>query len=168
MKRLTILATVLLVSFFIATAGSYPTENSKALPDDNPLNVRGSHVVTTITETGVAISFATDAGDREVAELCSRVKRLAKLYTVAEGPAMMDARIIPGTVEFELMPGGGRLLLEPADPKRLPEYRTQVLFYVEHMKKGNFGLMEGMLRRMKERTKGDPVLDGDDDVFRLD
>ncbi len=54
---------------------------------------------------------------------------------------------------YEATSDGARLLLVPKVPEQLPEFRTQIRTYVEHMQKGEcpmkFEMMQDMMRTMK-------------------
>jgi hypothetical protein len=76
----------------------------------------------------------------------------------APNEAMMQGRIMPGTVTYEAIQNGARLTLTPKDPAKVGEFRAQVQAHIERMKKGNCSMMRDMMQGMMQgmRRQAEP------------
>ena len=121
-----------------------------------PMMLEGTDVTVVDTPAGIAITFTTKP--ENVAELQRRVQNMSVMHNTPHGSeapnqAMMEGRIMPGTVTYEATQNGARLTLTPRDPAKLDEFRAQVRAHVEHMKKGNCSMMRDMMQGMMQGMK---------------
>jgi len=118
-----------------------------------PMNLQGTTVAVADTATGVSVSITTKP--ENVAELRKRVEQMAAMHSgQASSPAMMQGQMMPGTVKYEAIDNGAKLMLTPKDPSKLAEFRTQVRAHVEKMQKGECSMMQDMMQGMMKGMMG--------------
>jgi hypothetical protein len=116
------------------------------------MRLDGTETVTTAdTPDGIALTFTTQFGD--MAELRSRLKRLAAMHNTNANNRMMQCDLFSAVVDYEEAPGGARLTLTPdpltlmpEEPFELDMFRTFVRVAVEQMKTGDCLMMREMMR----------------------
>lgn len=128
-----------------------------------PTALEGTSAAVTDTPTGVAIILTTNKPEN-VAELRRRAEQMAaKHNTDAPTPTMMHGQMMPGTVKYEPVDKGARLVLTPKDPAKLAEFRKEVRAHVERMNKGECTMMMDMMQGMRGgMTKPEPKKDDAD------
>ena len=115
-----------------------------------PTNLEGTSAAIADTATGVTVTFTTKP--ENVAELRKRAEQMAAMHTPAGAGsnAMMQGRMMPGSVKYEAVDKGARLTLTPKDPSKLAEFRKQVRDHVERMTKGDCSMMQDMMQGMMQ------------------
>ena len=149
MKRL--LMIVVLTPALLATQQQ---SNRMPMMGNCPTALEGTSAVVTDTPTGVAILLTTNKPEN-VAELRRRAEQMAAMHnTDAPTPTMMRGKMLPGTVKYEAVDKGARLVLTPKDPAKLAEFRKEVRTHVERMNKGECTMMMDMMQGMMQGMSG--------------
>ena len=117
-----------------------------------PVKVDGTTVAATDTADGVAVTFT--AKPANVADLQSRVEHMAAMHNTMTSATGTHAHMMDGTVKYEALPTGARLLFTPKEASRLKEFREQVRSRVEQMKKGDCSMMQEMMMQNMQMMGG--------------
>jgi len=164
MKRLLLTVVPMLIAAF-ANAGVQEKQNEAqhqmhdmSMMQNCPMMLPGTDMAVVDTPAGIAVAITTMKPEN-VTELQRRVQQMSVMHNTPHGSsapneAVMQGRIMPGTITYEPIRNGARVTLTPRDPAKLDGFRAQVRAHVERMKEGNCSMMRDMMQGMMQGMKG--------------